>query len=119
MLSSVYGIFACARIPFKTGFEVPETRALIIAAMKETMTVAAAHGVQLEPGMLDGYVSHLSALPVGATCSTMRDVVAGKRSEMDKLVGAVLQLADSASEPVPVPTHRRRPFSHCLSEGQR
>ena len=115
VLSSTYGIFACARTPFKIGLGVPETRALIVAAMKETMAVAAVYGVQLDQGLPDEYVSSLSTLPVSATCSTMRDVLAGKPSEMDGLVGAVLRLADAASEPVPVPTHRRRLSLRCES----
>ena len=73
--------------------------------MEETVAVARAYGIELDEGTAKGYSQMLSATPVTATCSTMRDVVDGKPSETDGLSGAVIRMGQAATPPVPTPSH--------------
>lgn len=78
---------------------LPEARAVLLAAMEETAAVAAALGVAMSVSVekrLDG------ALRVGEhKTSMLQDVEAGRRLELDCIVGAVVELADRLRIPVP------------------
>lgn len=117
VLSSVYPVFALGRMPFSVGFNDPQACPVLERAMAETVAVAAAHGVVLDPKTVPELVGHLRQLPVAATCSTMRDVAEGKPSEVDGLSGAVIRLGRAVTPAVPTPTHEL--VCALLSPGER
>ena len=69
------------------------------SAIVETCAVADADGVQLQPAAQWAIIEEMAE---ETTTSAARDVVAGRRSELDAIVGSVLRLA--ARYEVPCPT---------------
>jgi len=78
---------------------LPQTREVLRAVMEEAAAVAQALGVQLSVSVekrLDG------GIRVGDhKTSTLQDVEAGRRLELDCIVGAVVELADRLGVAVP------------------
>jgi 2-dehydropantoate 2-reductase len=74
-------------------------RTRIGSAIAETCAVARADGVSLRP---DAQWAIIDEMADETTTSAARDVVAGRRSELDAIVGSVLRLA--ARYQVPCPT---------------
>jgi 2-dehydropantoate 2-reductase len=98
------GVSAVARAPVGVVRAVSETRALLVAAMEEVAAVARARGVALPADAVDRTLAVIDAVPAEATASMQRDLGAGRPSELDDQVGAVVRLAAAAG--VPVPVHR-------------
>ena len=97
-------VAAAALAPIRALRAVPETRALLLAAMDEVSALAAARGVSLPAGLKDATLAWLDGLPAEATASMQRDIGAGRPSELGDQTGAVVRLAQAAG--VPVPLHR-------------
>lgn len=77
----------------------PETRALCVATMREVLEVAKALGLKLE---MDPEARVALALKLGAfRTSMLQDVDAGRRLEVEPIVGAVVEIADCLQVPVP------------------
>ncbi len=74
-------------------------RSRLDSAIAETCAVAGADGVQLQPAAQWAIIDEMAD---ETTTSAARDVVAGRRSELDAIVGSVLRLA--ARHQVPCPT---------------
>jgi 2-dehydropantoate 2-reductase len=64
------------------------SRATLRAAIEEASAVAAADGVAVEPG---AQWEIIEAMPATLTTSSARDVAAGRPSELDAIVGAVVR----------------------------
>jgi len=79
----------------------PEWRAKLESAVVETCAVAEADGVALRPSAQFAIIEEMSD---ETTTSAARDVVAGRRSELDALLGGVLRIADRLDVPCPTLT---------------
>lgn len=104
-ISATGGVGAVTRAPFGVFRSVPETRALLEAAMGEVLSVARARGVRVPEdavarsmAMMDGFEAH-------GTSSMQRDIMAGRRSELDAWNGAVVRLGGEAGVETPVHAH--------------
>mmetsp|Transcript_35520 Transcript_35520/g.118770 ORF Transcript_35520/g.118770 Transcript_35520/m.118770 type:complete len:330 (+) Transcript_35520:162-1151(+) len=79
----------------------PRTRQLYAALLAEGVAVAAAHGV----GRLDEYAaaqaSRAESLPKASTASLARDVLAGRPSELEAQVGAMVRYAEGKGVAAP------------------
>jgi 2-dehydropantoate 2-reductase len=95
-------VAAAARAPLGPLRTVPETRALWVKAMEEVAALAAARGVALPADAVARTAARLDVLPPGATASMQRDVGAGRPSELEDQVGAVVRLGGAAGIPTPV-----------------
>jgi 2-dehydropantoate 2-reductase len=93
---------AAARQPIDVLRALPETRALLEAAMEEVASVARARGVTLQEGAVARSLARLDALPEGATASLHRDLAEGRPSELEEQTGVLLRLAREAGLPLPV-----------------
>jgi 2-dehydropantoate 2-reductase len=84
---------------------VPETRALMDAALEEVLAVGRAVGVHWpEDAKARIWQRYDALLPEGYT-SMARDLIAGRPSEFDGQTGAVLRLAGAHGVTVPVHAH--------------
>jgi 2-dehydropantoate 2-reductase len=101
-ISATSAVGAVVRVPIDAFRSLAETRALLVAAMKETMAVAEARGVALAPDVLERTLAFVDSLPAGTTSSMQRDVMAGRPSELDAQCGAVVRLGREARVPTPV-----------------
>ncbi len=81
--------------------DVPETRALLRAAMNEVVEVAAALGIGLGEGAVDRTLGFADRLQPDATSSMQRDLLEGKPSELEAQTGAIVRLAAKAGVAVP------------------
>jgi 2-dehydropantoate 2-reductase len=96
------GIGALARVSIGPLLQSPETRALLVTAMREVVEVANARGVGLSAADMESTFAYLERLPEGATTSLQRDIMAGRPSELDAWTGAVVRLAEVAGVAVPL-----------------
>ncbi len=79
----------------------PEWRPRLESAVAETCEVAAADGVGLRASTQWAIIDEIAA---ETTPSAARDVAAGRRSELDAIVGSVLRAADRHGVPCPALT---------------
>lgn len=77
----------------------PESRALCIATMREAMDLAGALGLSLDLNPDDRMAVALRLGPFRT--SMLQDADAGRRLELDPIVGAVVEIADRLQIPVP------------------
>jgi 2-dehydropantoate 2-reductase len=102
-IASVSGVGAVTRVSADRSRSVPETRALLVSALREVEAVARARGVDLGGDVVGQTLRFIDALPEGATASMQRDIVAGRPSELEAQNGAVVHLGRELG--VPTPTH--------------
>jgi 2-dehydropantoate 2-reductase len=93
---------AVTRAPVGVVRSVPESRALLVAAMEETARLARARGVRLAPDAVGRALELVDRLPPDATASMQRDVQAGRPSELQDQTGAVVRLGKDSALPCPV-----------------
>lgn len=93
---------AAARAPVGAVRAVPETRALLLAAMRELVAVARARRVAVPDAAIDHALAILDAMPRDGTASMQRDIAAGRPSELDDQAGTLVQMAREAGVAAPV-----------------
>jgi 2-dehydropantoate 2-reductase len=81
----------------------PETRGLLLRAMKEVYVLAQVRGIQLPADSVEKSLASVDVLPDDATSSMQRDIAAGRPSELESQNGAVVRMAHESG--VAVPTH--------------
>lgn len=96
------GIGALTRVPIGEWRGKPETRQMMREAMEEIHAVATARGVKLAPDAVDKSIAFLDTIAPDATMSMQRDIMAGKPSELEAQIGAVVRLGAAAGVATPV-----------------
>ena len=92
---------AVTRHPAGVWRNVPETRALLKAAMHEVVALARARGVILPAESVERTLGFTDRLPEDATASMQRDLLENKPSELEAQTGAIVRLAALSNVPVP------------------
>jgi len=87
------GVTSVSRLPIGAAQEIPELQALLKGLMKETDAVGRAGGVALPDDSVETVLKTLNAAPSGMKSSTLVDLEAGKRLEIDVGVGAVMRMS--------------------------
>jgi 2-dehydropantoate 2-reductase len=95
------GVGAVSRLPAGAWRAIPETRALLEAAMREVEALARARGVRVREDAVARTLAFVDGLPAEATASMQRDLLEGRPSELEQQNGAVVRLAGAAGLPVP------------------
>lgn len=103
-ISTFGAVAAASRAPAGVMRSVPQTRAVLHAAMQEVASLARAKGVRLRADAVDVALGMVDALQPDATASMQRDIQAGRPSELTDQVGATVRLANEIGHPVPVNT---------------
>ena len=75
---------------------------MLEAAMHEVITLAQAMGIELHPSLVASTLGFVDVMPADATTSMQRDFMAGRRTELDALAGAVVRLGEQLEVPTPV-----------------
>ena len=96
------GLGAVTRAPIGIVRSVPETRALLEAAMEEIRAVARARGVGLPDDVVPRTMAFVDTLPAAGTASLQRDLAAGRPSELEWWSGAVARLGADAGVATPI-----------------
>jgi 2-dehydropantoate 2-reductase len=102
-ITATGGVGAVTRAPIGAFRAVPETRRLLEAAMGEVLEVARARGVAAgADDFVAERMSFVDGLEAHGTASMQRDIMAGRRSELDELNGAVVRLGREGGVDTPV-----------------
>lgn len=101
----VSGVGSVTGAPFGAFRSVPQTRALLEAAVREVGQVAEASGIRLGEDAIARTIGFIDSLPPKGTSSMQRDFEAGRRTELDNLSGAVSRIGRSLGIPTPVHDH--------------
>ncbi len=96
------GISAASRAPAGVFRSVPQTRALIRQSIGEVVAVGRAMNVSLPDNQVDETLAFLDSLAYESTPSLLRDISAGKPSELEAWTGAVVRLARKVGVDTPV-----------------
>lgn len=96
------GVGAVARVPAGEIVRCPEPRALLEAAMLEVEAVARAAGVALDPEIVPQTMAFCDNLAPGQTASMQRDIMDGKPSELESIIGVLARLGAELGVPTPV-----------------
>jgi len=96
------GMLSITRATLAEVLDLPETRDLLVRTMRETAEVGRARGVNLPPDVVERTLALFEASRWVATSSMKRDLLAGRRIEVDALNGTVVRLGRQAGVPTPV-----------------
>ena len=92
---------AATRKPAGLWRDVPQTRALLTAAMTEIVQLAQARGVALPHSSIARTIGFTDQLPADTTSSMQRDLLEGRPSELEAQTGAIVRLGAESGIPVP------------------
>lgn len=95
-------VSAAARAPIGVVRAVPETRGVLVACMEEVAALARARGVRLPEEAVAKALAIVDSAPPEGTASMQRDLGAGRPSELEDQLGAVVRLARAAGSPAPL-----------------
>jgi 2-dehydropantoate 2-reductase len=91
-LTALSGTTTASRHPIGVIRADPDMRTVFRGAMEEIVDLAAAKGVTIDPGAIDGQMDFIDNIPADMTASTLKDLNAGKRLETPWLSGAVVRM---------------------------
>ncbi len=102
LLSANAGLSGASRAPPRAIYDDPVSRAVALAAMAEVRAVAAARGVEIEPGAEESLAALCDRYPMDLHPSMYNDLIGGRRLELDGLAGAIVRLGAGLGVPTPV-----------------
>jgi 2-dehydropantoate 2-reductase len=100
-LVGLSGATASTRMPLGPILRDPETRALLVDLMGETVSVGRASGVPLPEDFADDRLRFGEAAPPDFKASMLHDLERGNRLELDWLAGHVVRLGRELKVPTP------------------
>ena len=81
--------------------EVPELWAQAISAMSEAATVATASGIDLSDIDIESILREVASNTSENRCSMLQDIMAGRKTEVNHLCGAIVDAGESVGVPTP------------------
>lgn len=103
LIATWSGIGAVTRVPIGQWRDLPGTRAMAEACLREIHSVASARGIALGEDRVMKIMDVYDSVPPESVASMQRDVLEGRPSELEDQSGAVVRLGREVQ--VPVPTH--------------
>jgi 2-dehydropantoate 2-reductase len=101
-VAAVSGVGAVTRQPTGVFRSVPETRAMLIAAMEEILKIAQARGINLGKDVVQNMViHHVDKVAAEVIASMHKAILEGKPSELDDQTGAVVRMGRQFGVPTP------------------
>lgn len=95
------GVAAVARAPAGEIMACPPTRSLLEQAMREVEAVAHARGIALATDIVERTMAFCDAMAPQQTASMQRDVMEGKPSELESMIGVMVRLGAELGAPTP------------------
>jgi 2-dehydropantoate 2-reductase len=95
------GVYSVVRLPKGPVFAHQETRELFVGVMKEAKALAHASGANIPHGMAELLMVLFEPYPPGTASSQLKDILAGRRLELEELNGAV-RLGKKLGIPTPL-----------------
>jgi|WetSurMetagenome_2_1015567.scaffolds.fasta_scaffold00126_31 2-dehydropantoate 2-reductase len=101
-ISAISAVGCLTRAAIGEFRDVPETRALLAAAIAEVAAVAGSKGIELDAGIVDTTMAFIDSNPPDMKPSMQRDVEAGRLSELESMVGVIPRFGRLGHLPTPV-----------------
>lgn len=102
-ICSTSGVGAVTRQPMGVFRSVPESRALLESAVREAVEVGRAKSVALPDDLFETLMKRIDGLPAGMVASMQKDIMEGRKSELDAQTGAVVRMGRALG--ITTPTH--------------
>jgi 2-dehydropantoate 2-reductase len=100
--SPANGLASTARLAPKDLIESPEGASLFRLAIQEVSDVATASGVPMGDDDVQGAIDLITKRPMGARGSMQVDVEAGRRLELEAIVGSIGRVGRKVNVPTPI-----------------
>jgi 2-dehydropantoate 2-reductase len=101
-IAPVSGVGAVTRVPVGDFRSNPESRSMLIRAMREVEALAVARGVFLADDAVEKTLAVVDGLSEDVTASMQRDIMEGRPSELADINGAVTRLGLETGVATPV-----------------
>ncbi len=96
------GLTSVARLPLGPLRQPPEVRALMQAALEESVAVGRAVGVPLPDSLVPDIMESMLAMPPGSKSSMLEDLEHGRRLELPWLSGTMARIGQEVGVPTPI-----------------
>lgn len=103
-ISAISALGGLTRVAIGHYRNIPETRKVLTDALQEVVSVALARGVSLAPDLVKKTLEFIDSAQADMKPSMQRDIEAGRRSELESMIGVVVRLGTELNVPVPVMT---------------
>ena len=101
-ITAVSSIGSLTRLPMGDFRSVPETRRLLSRIMQEVESLARAQGVRLDEDVVQKWMEFVDNAAPGIKPSMQLDVEAGRRTELESMIGVVGRKGRELGVPTPV-----------------
>jgi 2-dehydropantoate 2-reductase len=101
-IAAISGVGAVTRAPVGEVRALAGSRRMLERVMEEVYAVALAKGVKMADDILAHTMAFVDGLPPGSMPSMMRDIMAGRPSELEYQNGAVVRMGQESGTPTPV-----------------
>jgi len=101
-ISAVSSLGSLTRLPMGDYRFIPETRAMIMALMREVETVARAQGITLDEDVVQKSLDTMDNVAPHIKASMQLDVEAGRRTELESMIGVIGRKGRERNVPTPV-----------------
>jgi 2-dehydropantoate 2-reductase len=96
------GVGAITRSPIGILRSLPETRAMLLTAVREVYAVARATGIEVDDKAIDAVMGFMDHLAPESTTSMQRDIMDGRPSELNEQCGAVVRFGEKSGVATPL-----------------
>jgi 2-dehydropantoate 2-reductase len=103
-IAATSGVGAVTRVSMGAYRNVPQTRAILLAALEESVRIGRARGIAFEDAAAQTILKYeIDAKAPGVVASMQKAIMEGKPSELDNQTGMLVRLGRELG--VPTPTH--------------
>jgi 2-dehydropantoate 2-reductase len=101
-ISAASSLGSLTRLPMGDYRAIPETRTMIVGLMKEVESIARAQGVELDEDVVQKSLDFMDNAAPHIKASMQLDVEAGRRTELESMVGVIGRKGREIDLPTPV-----------------
>jgi 2-dehydropantoate 2-reductase len=101
-----------SRLPLKTCIETPETRELLVQAMREGISLARALGIEVPMETIDRVLAAGATMDPSWKTSMLTDIEASKVIEAESIFGAAHRMGQDLGQPTPLLSVAYRALKH-------
>ncbi len=94
-------VAALMKIPFGAWGAYEDANAMRLMVADEVISIARKKGIMIEPDYAARHLEFLKKLPPDNMASTLQDILAGRKTEVDMFAGTVMRLGRETGVPTP------------------
>ena len=102
MVSPMAAVCTVVRLPTRAMAAQPQARGLYERVLREVEAVGRASGVEMDAGIAERVLGMIDSVGTQHTVSMLLDLRAGKRLELEAMVGTLVRLGEQLGVPTPV-----------------